>query len=184
MDCSPEYLSGAMSLRKPQSASVKLLAELLEQVPLHKGGDLAETLRKVHALCHTCTDFERGFPSFTFALATGVGKTRLMGAFIAHLFACHGVRNFFVVAPNTTIYEKLKRDLGEPGTPKYVFSGIAAFANNAPIIITGETYQSGKGVQSNDLFRNSVVINIFNIAKLTAKDKGHFAADDAKANAS
>ena len=30
----------------------------------------------------TVTDFEREFPSFCFALATGVGKTRLMGAFI------------------------------------------------------------------------------------------------------
>lgn len=27
-------------------------------------------------------DFEREFPSLCFALATGVGKTRLMGAFI------------------------------------------------------------------------------------------------------
>ena len=31
------------------------------------------------------TDFERDFPSLCFALATGVGKTRLMGAFIAYL---------------------------------------------------------------------------------------------------
>jgi type III restriction enzyme len=27
------------------------------------------------------SDFERDFPSLCFALATGVGKTRLMGAF-------------------------------------------------------------------------------------------------------
>jgi hypothetical protein len=31
----------------------------------------------------TLEDFEREFPSLCFALATGVGKTRLMGAFIA-----------------------------------------------------------------------------------------------------
>jgi hypothetical protein len=31
------------------------------------------------------TDFEREFPSLCFALATGVGKTRLMGAFISYL---------------------------------------------------------------------------------------------------
>jgi len=31
------------------------------------------------------SDFERDFPSPCFALATGVGKTRLMGAFISYL---------------------------------------------------------------------------------------------------
>lgn len=33
----------------------------------------------------TVTDFEREFPSVCFALATGVGKTRLMGAFVTYL---------------------------------------------------------------------------------------------------
>jgi len=46
------------------------------------------------------TDFEREFPSLCFALATGVGKTRLMGAFISYLYLAHGVRNFFVLAPS------------------------------------------------------------------------------------
>ena len=32
------------------------------------------------------TDFEREFPSLCFALATGVGKTRLMGAFVSYLY--------------------------------------------------------------------------------------------------
>jgi hypothetical protein len=42
-----------------------------------------------------------------FALATGVGKTRLMGAFITYLFKAEGIRHFFVLAPNLTIYNKL-----------------------------------------------------------------------------
>ncbi len=64
------------------------------------------------------------FPSFCFALATGVGKTRLMGAFISYLHLAHGINNFFVLAPNLTIYNKLIADF-TPNTPKYVFSGIA-----------------------------------------------------------
>jgi hypothetical protein len=55
-------------------------------------------------------DFEREFPSLCFALATGVGKTRLMGAFIAYLHLAHGINNFFVLAPNLTIYNKLIAD--------------------------------------------------------------------------
>ena len=56
------------------------------------------------------TDFEREFPSLCFALATGVGKTRLMGAFISYLHLAHGINNFFVLAPNLTIYNKLIAD--------------------------------------------------------------------------
>ncbi|MFX3949949.1 DEAD/DEAH box helicase family protein, partial [Streptococcus suis] len=64
--------------------------------------------------------FERDFPSLCFALATGVGKTRLMGAMIAWLYLTGRSRHFFVLAPNLTIYEKLKKDF-LMGNPKYVF---------------------------------------------------------------
>ncbi len=75
--------------------------------------------------------FERDFPSLLcFALATGVGKTRLMGAFISYLHLAHGMNNFFVLAPNLTIYNKLITDF-TPNTPKYVFKGIAEFATDA-----------------------------------------------------
>lgn len=76
--------------------------------------------------------FERDFVLLCFALATGVGKTRLMGAFIAYLHAVYSVNNFFVLAPNLTIYNKLMRDF-TPGTPKYVFTGLANFAQFPPI---------------------------------------------------
>ena len=87
------------------------------------------------------TDFEREFPSLCFALATGVGKTRLMGAFISYLHLAHGINNFFVLAPNLTIYNKLITDF-TPNTPKYVFKGIAEFATDAPAIITGDNYEA------------------------------------------
>ena len=89
----------------------------------------------------TVTDFEREFPSLCFALATGVGKTRLMGAFISYLHLAHGINNFFVLAPNLTIYNKLIADF-TPNTPKYVFKGIAEFATDAPEIITGDNYEA------------------------------------------
>ena len=61
-------------------------------------------------------DFERDFASLCFALATGVGKTRLMGAFISYLHLAHGINNFFVLAPNLTIYNKRIADF-TPNTP-------------------------------------------------------------------
>ena len=90
--------------------------------------------------------FERDFPSLCFALATGVGKTRLMGAFIAYLYLTGKSRHFFVLAPNKTIYEKLIADFS-PESPKYVFKGIAEFAANPPLIVTGDNYESGVGVR-------------------------------------
>ena len=47
----------------------------------------------------TLKDFERDFPSLCFALATGVGKTRLMGAFISYLYAAHGIKHFLCWHP-------------------------------------------------------------------------------------
>ena len=105
-----DYISGVMSLRKPQTASLKILEEIVTSVNLRKGMNLKAALGSVHAMYPTCSDFEREFMSLTFALATGVGKTRLMGAFIAYLYTQHNIKNFFVVAPNTTIYDKLKKE--------------------------------------------------------------------------
>ena len=80
----------------------------------------------------------------------------------------HGISNFFVLAPNLTIYNKLIADF-TPNTKKYVFKGIAEFAINAPKIITGDDYEvKGRAL---DLFA-SVSINIFNISKINAEVRG------------
>jgi type III restriction enzyme len=47
--------------------------------------------------------------------------------------------------PNVTIYNKLITDF-TPNTPKYVFKGIAEFAQNPPLIITGDNYESSINV--------------------------------------
>ncbi len=121
----------------------------------------------------TLEDFEREFPSLCFSLATGVGKTRLMGAFIAYLHLAHGINNFFVLAPNLTIYNKLIADFTR-NTPKYVFKGIAEFAQQPPLIITGDNYdQTGAVVQDQTMgFAHDVRINIFNISKINSEVRG------------
>ena len=135
-----DYISGVMSLRTPQKDSLKILEEIVNSVSLRKGINLKAALGAVHAMYPTCSDFEREFMSLTFALATGVGKTRLMGAFIAYLYTQHNIKNFFVVAPNTTIYDKLKKDLSDHNSPKYVFRGLGCFST-PPQIITDDDYR-------------------------------------------
>ena len=156
-----DYISGCMSLRKPQKRSLKILADILDEVELAKDIDLDKALRDVHDMYPTCSNFERDFMSLTFALATGVGKTRLMGAFITYLYTQKGIKNFFVVAPNLTIYEKLKQDLGNPSSEKYVFRGIGCFKSVLPNLITGENYRE-KGMMGGF---SDVTINVFNISK-------------------
>ena len=160
-----EYISGVMSLRKPQKKSLEILEDILSSVSLRKGMNLRAALGAVHAMYPTCTDFEREFMSLTFALATGVGKTRLMGAFIAYLYTQYNIRNFFVVAPNTTIYDKLKRDLSDFNSQKYVFRGLGCFSA-APQIITDDDYKS-KQIST---FESDIRIFVYNIDKFNKED--------------
>lgn len=155
-----DYISGVMSLRKPQTASLKILEEIANSVSLRKGMNLKAALGAVHAMYPICSDFERDFMSLTFALATGVGKTRLMGAFIAYLYTQHNIKNFFVVAPGTTVYDKLKKDLSDFNSPKYVFKGLGCFSA-PPHIITDDDYRQ----KSLSIFDSDVRIFVYNIDK-------------------
>jgi type III restriction enzyme len=162
-------IASRLSLRTPQRRSLEILDRITELVSPQKGADLAAALAVIRSEFPTVTDFEREFPSVCFALATGVGKTRLMGAFISYLHLAHGINNFFVMAPNLTIYNKLITDF-TPNTPKYVFKGIAEFATDAPEIITGDNYEAKAGTLFDQLLRCKV--NIFNISKINSEVRG------------
>jgi type III restriction enzyme len=162
-------ISGRLSLRKPQRDSLEILHRITEIAPPTKNIDREATLAAIRAEFPTVTDFEREFASLCFALATGVGKTRLMGAFIAYLHLEHGINNFFVMAPNLTIYNKLIADF-TPNTAKYVFKGISEFATDAPEIITGDDYEAKAGTLFDQVLRCK--INIFNISKISSEMRG------------
>jgi len=162
-------IAGRLSLRPPQRRSLEILDRITEIAPLRQNSDPAVLLEVLRSEFPSVNDFEREFPSLCFALATGVGKTRLMGAFISYLHLAHGIDNFFVLAPNLTIYNKLIADF-TPNTPKYVFKGIAEFATDAPEIITGDTYERRAGTLFDVLIRCK--INIFNISKINSEVRG------------
>ena len=167
-------ISNRLSLRQPQRDALEILARVCDIVPLKKDSDPTQALQAIKSEFSTVSAFERDFPSLCFALATGIGKTRLMGAFIAYLARAEGVRHFFLLAPNLTIYNKLIADF-TPNTPKYVFQGIMEFANDPPEIITGDNYESGRGIRGGKqqrMWDDAVHINIFNISKITSEVRG------------
>lgn len=165
------HVSGRLSLRPPQAESLGKLVQVLTAAPemLEHQQNVPAILDILKAQFSTLEDFERDFPSLCFALATGVGKTRLMGAFIAYLHLAHQINNFFVLAPNLTIYNKLISDF-TPNTPKYVFKGIGEFSINAPRVITGDNYDQ-QNIMGGELF-GEVRINIFNISKISSEVRG------------
>lgn len=75
---------------------------------------------------------------------------------IAYLHADCGIKNFMVLAPNLTIYNKLKTDF-TPNTPKYVFPGLKALVD-VPQIITGDDYDQVGGLFDNPMIIVCVLI--------------------------
>ncbi len=155
-----------MSLREPLKQSLELLDSLIAKADLIGNSKTEKKTEKIKKDCSLFEEFERGFPSVCFSIATGIGKTRLMGAFVTYLVKEKGIKNFFILSPNITIYDKLKDDFGNKGAEKYVFKGLQEISNNA-VIITGEDYET-KGIKASE---DSIQINMFNIGKINADVK-------------
>ena len=177
-----KYINNAMSLRAPQAKSLELFAnylqtssgqKLLGRMNKDTRGNLVEILSGSREYFSTIPEtkefeeFERQFPAYTFALATGVGKTRLMGAFVTYLYLVYNIQHFLIVAPNLTIYRKLYDDFGKANNPKYVFKGIQEININTAKIITTDNYANQR---AKSLFGNQIEINIFNIQQFAQKD--------------
>ncbi|KUO96120.1 DEAD/DEAH box helicase family protein [Ferroacidibacillus organovorans] len=165
LNSNAKFINNRLALRPPQTESLQRFQQIADILSLSKTPDLDAELVKIREAFPTLTSFEREFPSVCFALATGIGKTRLMGAFIAYLHYQKNINNFFVMTPNLTIYKKLKSDLGDPSNPKYVFRGLDKFVN-PPRIIDGDNYEDYRQLS---LFDAGVTINVFNISKLNSE---------------
>lgn len=164
------YIKNRLSLRKPQEEALNILADITALLSLTKQNDVEKEIAAIREKHPTFKEFERNFPNICFALATGVGKTRLMGAFVTYLYKTYHITDFFVLAPNLTIYNKLIADFSKPTSPKYVFKGIADFVINPPLVITGDNYRE---MSENQLYQESIRINVFNISKInTGERKG------------
>lgn len=170
-----------LSMREPLVQCLKVIAEITGELSLEKSPTngkeqeafLADELAKAQKVVPSLNSFERKFPSLTCSIATGIGKTRLMAAAIYYLHQVHGIKHFFILAPNLTLYNKLLRDFGDPSYDKYVFKGLAEYVTHPPKVITGENYLS---IRTNpgdqQLFQfDGIEINIFNIDKFNSDNQ-------------
>lgn len=166
------YINARLSLRAPQKHSLELLDFLISDLSIDSNELWSLLQKKSEELIKNRFDFA----SLCFALATWVGKTRLMGAIIYYLYKTKWIRNFFIVAPNLTIYRKLVADFTyNLEHEKYVFKGIGDFDSNNPLIIHWDNYSDVNQALNAGLFhwdlQKRVTVNIFNISKFASRSE-------------
>jgi superfamily II DNA or RNA helicase len=156
-----------MNLRPPQAESLRRLAGLLQRLP-----------RPLHACSPDerrsfLTDGDRwshtAHPSFTLALATGVGKTRLAGAIMALLYLSKEARTFLVLAPRRAVLRRFS-DALDPEFREYIF--VEPGLVPEPNVITGDLIAGPEGVEVIlDMFRTGPTIYLLSPQLITTSER-------------
>ncbi len=158
----------SLDKREPQRDSLVKLAELCEKNNFRAFDYSTATLKKIESdarLFSSLFEFETNYPSFVFALATGVGKTRLAGACIYYLAQMQGFTEFLIVVKGETLYNKLLDDLNKSNkTQKYMFYGLQTMLPYR--VITKENFATA---YSESFYENAITIYLFNIEQFAAK---------------
>lgn len=101
-----ERIKGAMSLRTPQLEALEKFHHVMEKSELSLKDMTAEEVTSLFKEANPTWAFDHSTTEFTIHMATGVGKTRLIGAIIAYLFLSKESRNFMIVSTRTEIIRK------------------------------------------------------------------------------
>jgi superfamily II DNA or RNA helicase len=104
-----------------------------------------------------CNESNKKAPYIGFEMATGSGKTMLMGATVFYLNKLFGIKNFLIVTPSSTeIYKKTIRNF-QKGTHETVWDDNVPFNFN---LVTGDNYQDQKDLFAKDTDANIFIFNI------------------------
>ena len=108
----------AARFRRPQREAFEKAHEILDylddDIPRLSQDGLVQQLEEFGLRVPSPT------PVLVYNLATGVGKTRLMGALITYLHKAAQTNNVLILAPRAAILEKLERE-AQANSPKYLF---------------------------------------------------------------
>ena len=159
----------AMSLRTPQEEALSYLDAISTHCDYkHDDKETIEAAASEYSENNRKVSTKFDFPSFCYNMATGIGKTRLMGACIYYLYKTKGYKHFFILAPGNTIYDKLRNE-SNPAHPKYIFKGLEAEMGR-PRVWDGENYdQYPVKYEQGSLFvdqMSEIQLFIFNIGKI------------------
>ena len=165
-----------MSFREPQEEALSYFDQIAKNSNFQKQSkEELEMIATQNCEGHRSLKVDKNFDfvSYCFSMATGIGKTRLMGGLIYYLWKTKGYKHFFILAPGNTIYDKLRRET-QIGHPKYIFKGLESEIGN-PSVWDGENYTQYKRRTVNLLSKESEVeIFIFNIGKIFTRGDVQF----------
>lgn len=109
-----------MKLRAPQREALEKFHSILSKSELPLKDMEAEEIRNLFSETFSLWEFPHPSLEFTFHLATGVGKTRLIGAIMAYLYLSGDAKNFMIVSPRSEIVRKFQM-VCSPDNDKYIF---------------------------------------------------------------
>lgn len=117
LDGAYEGVVAKASFRRPQHEAFEKFHRLVGAI----GRDIADMTQQELADRISDLGFGDGVPAdLLFDLATGVGKTRLLGGILVYLARARQTRNCLILAPRVAILDKLKREC-DPASGKYLF---------------------------------------------------------------
>ena len=163
-------IAGRLSLRPPQRRSLEILDRITEIVAAEEGHGPRSRAGAIRSEFPTVTDFEREFPSLCFALATGVGKTRLMGAFISLPASGAWHQQFLRAGSEPDDLQQADRGLHAEHAEICVQGHRGVRRRSPPVIITGETTSAQIAQLVGQLFPTHD--QIFNISKINSEVRG------------
>lgn len=112
-----ESVVSKASFRRPQHDAFERFHQLMRAV----GRDVSSMTQREVADRLSDLGFAADDPAdLYFDLATGVGKTCLLGGILVYLARARQTQNCLILAPRVAILEKLKRE-SDPTSPKYLF---------------------------------------------------------------
>jgi len=114
-----ERVITSMRLRVPQQEAMERFHEIMNKSELSLAAMSVEEVTELFKNENPTWEFDHDAPEFTFHLATGVGKTRLIGAIMAYLYIAKESKNFIIVSPRSEIVRKFLTVCG--GVKDYIF---------------------------------------------------------------
>ena len=103
------------------------------------------------------SDTDRKAPFLGFEMATGSGKTMLMGGAIYYLHKMNNIKNFLIITPSSTeIYKKTIRNF-RIGSNETVWDDEVPFKPN---IVNGDNFKNTKDLFNTDTDANIFIFNI------------------------
>lgn len=124
-----------MKLRTPQREALEKFHSILSKSDLPLSEMSNQEVSNLFSKVFPQWDFPHATPEFTFHLATGVGKTRLIGALIAYLFLSGDAKNFMIISPRSEIIRKFLA-VCSPDNANYIF--VDSTLIDFPLVFNGE----------------------------------------------